>query len=45
MLLVLGVMHFLNLGVFHNLRKRGDDRQTPPPFPPTAYTMPPVPQE
>jgi hypothetical protein len=44
-LLVLGGMHFLNLGVFHNLRKRGDDRRTPPPFTPTAYTTPPVPQE
>jgi H+/Cl- antiporter ClcA len=44
-LLVLGGMHFLNLFVFHKLRNRDEERHTPPPFPPTAYTIPPVPQE
>jgi len=44
-LLVLGGMHFLNLFVFSKLRKRGQEPQMPPPFPPTDYTLPPVPQE
>jgi hypothetical protein len=44
-LLVLGGMHFLNLIVFSKLRKRGQEPQMPPPFLPTAYTIPPVPQE
>jgi len=44
-LLVLGGMHFLNLFIFSKMRKRGLEQHMPPPFPPTAYTMPPVPQE
>ena len=44
-LLVLGGMHFLNLIVFSKLRKRGQEPQMPPPFAPTAYTIPPIPQE
>jgi len=44
-LLVLGGMHFFNLIVFSKLRKRGLEPQMPPPFQPTAYTMPPIPQE
>ena len=44
-LLVLGGMHFLNLYVFTQLRKRALEAQQPPPVAPTAYTLPPVPQE
>jgi len=44
-LLVLGGMHFMNLIVFSKLRNRGQEPQMPPPFQPTAYTIPPVPQE
>jgi hypothetical protein len=44
-LLVLGGMHFLNLFAFHNLRSRNQEPNQPPPFEPTAYTMPPISQE
>jgi hypothetical protein len=44
-LLVLGGMHFLNLLVFSKMRQRNQEPNQPPPFPPTAYTLPPVPQE
>jgi hypothetical protein len=44
-LLVLGGMHFLNLFVFHNLRSRSQEPNQPPPFTPTDYTMPPIPQQ
>jgi len=43
-LVVLGVMHFGNLYVFSRMRKRALEAQTPPSFPPTAYTLPPMPQ-
>jgi len=43
-LLVLGGMHFLNLFVFSRMRKRSHQFQTPPPFQPDSYTLPPVPQ-
>lgn len=43
-LLVLGGMHFFNLFVFSHLRNRALENQLPPPVPPTAYTLPPVPQ-
>jgi hypothetical protein len=33
-LLVLGVMHFLNLYVFNRLRRRGQEPLMPPPLPP-----------
>jgi hypothetical protein len=44
-LLVLGVMHFFNLSIFTQMRKRGVQRQkqTPPPVPPIP-PMPLVPQ-
>lgn len=35
-LLVLGAMHFLNLYVFHRLRRRGQEYLDPPPLPPAA---------
>ena len=43
-LVVLGGMHFFNLFVFSQMRKRALEGQQPPPFPPTDYTLPPVPQ-
>ena len=33
-LVVLGIMHFLNLYVFNRLRRRGQEPMTPPPLPP-----------
>lgn len=33
-LVVLGIMHFLNLYVFNRLRRRGQEPQMPPPLPP-----------
>lgn len=44
-LLVLGGMHFLNLYVFSEMRKRSKASQEPPPVQPSAYTLPPIPQE
>jgi hypothetical protein len=35
-LLVLGGMHFLNLYVFHRLRRRGQEYLDPPPLPPAG---------
>lgn len=39
-LLVLGLMHFLNLYVFSRVRKRGQENIAPPPFPPDAMLTP-----
>ena len=36
-LLVLGVMHFLNLYVFSRVRRRAQESGAPPPFPPDAF--------
>lgn len=44
-LLVLGGMHFLNLYVFSEMRKRSKANQEPPSVQPSAYTLPPIPQE
>ena len=33
-LMVLGIMHFLNLYVFNRLRRRGQEPHMPPPLPP-----------
>jgi hypothetical protein len=38
-LLVLGVMHFLNLYVFNKLRRRGQEYLDPPPLPPDAQIL------
>ena len=38
-LLVLGVMHFLNLYVFNRLRRRGQEYLDPPPLPPDARML------
>jgi hypothetical protein len=38
-LMVLGVMHFLNLYVFNKLRRRGQEPLMPPPLPPDARFM------
>jgi len=35
-LVVLGIMHFLNLYVFNRLRRRGQEHLDPPPLPPDA---------
>src|SRR4051794_32646672 len=35
-LIVLGVMHFVNLYVFNKLRRRGQEYLDPPPLPPDA---------
>lgn len=42
-LVVLGIMHFFNLYVFSRMRKRALRNHNLPPFPPTAYTTPPLP--
>jgi hypothetical protein len=34
-LVVLGLMHFLNLYIFHRMRRRGLEPFQPPPFPPS----------
>ena len=38
-LMVLGAMHFLNLYVFHKLRRRGQEPLMPPPLPPDVRFM------
>ncbi|MGH9593933.1 MAG: hypothetical protein ACRD5L_12640 [Bryobacteraceae bacterium] len=38
-LLVLGVMHFLNLYVFNKLRRRGQEYLDTPPLPPDAQVL------
>ena len=38
-LVVLGVMHFLNLYVFNRLRRRGQERLNPPPLQPDARIL------
>ena len=40
-LVVLGVMHFLNLYVFNRLRRRGQEYMDPPPLPPDARILAP----
>lgn len=40
-LLVLGMMHFLNLYVFHRLRRRGQEHLEAPPVHPDTYLSPP----
>ena len=40
-LMVLGMMHFLNLYVFHRLRRRGQEHLEAPPVAPDAYIAPP----
>ena len=40
-LLVLGMMHFLNLFVFHHLRRRGQEHLDGPPVGPDTYVSPP----
>ena len=40
-LLVLGVMHFLNLYVFNRLRRRGQEYLDPPPLPPDTRMLAP----
>ena len=39
-LVVLGIMHFLNLYVFNRLRRRGQEFLDPPPLPPSARLAP-----
>jgi TRAP-type C4-dicarboxylate transport system permease large subunit len=39
-LLVLGLMHFFNLFVFSRIRKRAQENNAPPPFPPDAILTP-----
>jgi len=36
-LMVLGLMHFLNLYIFHRLRRRGLEQFFPPPLPPDMH--------
>jgi len=36
-LMVLGVMHFLNLYIFQRLRRRGQEQFFPPPLPPDMH--------
>lgn len=45
-LVVLGMMHFLNLYIFNHLRKRGQEQFERPPFPPDARVAipPPLPR-
>ena len=40
-LVVLGVMHFLNLYIFNRLRRRGQEYLDPPPLPPDARMLAP----
>lgn len=40
-LVVLGIMHFLNLYVFNRLRRRGQEYMDPPPLPPDARILAP----
>jgi hypothetical protein len=40
-LVVLGVMHFLNLYVFNRLRRRGQEYLDPPPLPPDTRILAP----
>jgi hypothetical protein len=40
-LVVLGVMHFLNLYVFNRLRRRGQEYMDPPPLPPDTRILAP----
>jgi len=40
-LVVLGIMHFLNLYVFNRLRRRGQEYLDPPPLPPDARILAP----
>jgi hypothetical protein len=40
-LVVLGIMHFLNLYVFNRLRRRGQEYLDPPPLPPDARMLAP----
>ena len=40
-LLVLGMMHFLNLYVFHRLRRRGQEHLEAPPVAPDTFMVPP----
>jgi hypothetical protein len=39
-LIVLGVMHFFNLYVFHRLRRRGQETPGRPPVPPDMHIAP-----
>jgi TRAP-type C4-dicarboxylate transport system permease large subunit len=39
-LLVLGLMHFFNLFVFSRIRKRAQESNAPPPFPPDVLLTP-----
>ena len=43
-LLVLGMMHFLNLYVFHWLRRRGQEYLEAPPVAPNMHLPPPLPR-
>jgi len=44
-LIVLGMMHFLNLYVFHRLRRRGQEHlEAPPVAPDTCLVPPPLPR-
>ena len=43
-LLVLGMMHFLNLYVFHRLRRRGQEYLEAPPVAPDVHLPPPLPR-
>ena len=43
-LLVLGMMHFLNLYVFHRLRRRGQEYLEAPPVAPNMHLPPPLPR-
>jgi hypothetical protein len=40
-LVVLGIMHFLNLYVFNRLRRRGQEYMDPPPLPPDVRILAP----
>jgi hypothetical protein len=42
-LVVLGIMHFLNLYVFNRLRRRGQEPSMRPPLAPDAHFPPPLP--